>query len=109
MDNLLITSANMGTNNKVEDQIQHVFKLKGLGAARYIMGVGLHHDHAENRLFFRQTRCIDDLVQRCNQTDAHPSVAPIEQSLPAKEDDQPTPHRRWQLCVASDFALLSAV
>ncbi|KAE9009326.1 hypothetical protein PR003_g15970 [Phytophthora rubi] len=79
----------MATISTVKDKIRHSFKLKDLGAVRYILGIEVHHDLTEKTFMLHQPRYIDDLVQSFNQTEAHPSVTPIDLSLPVTKEDQP--------------------
>ncbi|KAJ8554708.1 hypothetical protein ON010_g9775 [Phytophthora cinnamomi] len=67
------------SNNKireVKDGLKNAFKMKELGTAKFILGMEIDHDETAGTLMIKQTRYIDDVVERFGQQNAKPADNP---------------------------------
>jgi hypothetical protein len=64
--------------------------MKELGEVKFILGMEVDHDHTASPLLIRQTRYIDDVVNRFNQQDAKAVVNPCESGMKLTKMQSPT-------------------
>ncbi|CEG44840.1 FOG: Transposon-encoded proteins with TYA, reverse transcriptase, integrase domains in various combinations [Plasmopara halstedii] len=65
---------------KVKDALKSAFKIKELGDAKLILGMGINHDKRVGTLMIKQTSCIDDVTQRFGQDDQDPCALNLKLS-----------------------------
>ncbi|OWZ14304.1 hypothetical protein PHMEG_00012238 [Phytophthora megakarya] len=80
VDDMIIAAKTSEEIQEVKAALKSAFK-KELGEAKFILGMGIDHDHSANTLMIKQTRYIDDVVTRFNQQDAKRVVNPCEAGM----------------------------
>ncbi|CEG45218.1 polyprotein [Plasmopara halstedii] len=69
------------TSEEIQDVklgLKKAFMMKELGEANFILGMKIDHQRSANLLTIKQTRYIDDVVERFNQQDAKAVENPCE-------------------------------
>ncbi|CEG46639.1 retrotransposon ty1-copia subclass [Plasmopara halstedii] len=69
-DDMIIAAKTSTETQDVKKGLEKAFKMKELGKAKSILGMEIDHQRSANSLTIKQTRYIDDVVERLNQQDA---------------------------------------
>ena len=70
VDDMSIAAKTSVEIQEVKKALKNAFRMKELGAAKFILGMEIKHDINTGALMKRQTRYIDDVVKRFNQQNA---------------------------------------
>ncbi|KAE8880392.1 hypothetical protein PF003_g35498 [Phytophthora fragariae] len=70
----------------VKDALKNAFKMKKLGPAKFILGMEIDHDMTAGTLKIKQTRYIDDVVERVGQENTKPVDKPVRSWTQVVED-----------------------
>uniref|UniRef100_H3H5K8 Reverse transcriptase Ty1/copia-type domain-containing protein n=1 Tax=Phytophthora ramorum TaxID=164328 RepID=H3H5K8_PHYRM len=74
---------------EVKDALRNAFKMKELGPAKFILGMEIDHDTTAGTLMIKQTRYIDDVVERFGQKHAKPVDNPCAAGLKLSKSQSP--------------------
>ncbi|KAE8952344.1 hypothetical protein PR001_g33332 [Phytophthora rubi] len=74
---------------EVKDALKNAFKMKELGPAKFILGMEIDHDMTAGTLKIKQTRYIDDVVERFGQENAKPVDNPCAAGLKLSKTQSP--------------------
>ncbi|KAF1313386.1 Integrase catalytic core protein, partial [Globisporangium splendens] len=88
VDDMLIASNDQAMIAGVKQAISKRFKIKDLGQARFILGIEVHHDISAKTLSISQKSYIDSVIERFGQTNAAPSLTPIDPSTHLSKGDE---------------------
>ncbi|KAF1318037.1 Integrase catalytic core protein, partial [Globisporangium splendens] len=88
VDDMLIASNDQAMIAGVKQAISKRFKIKDLGQARFILGIEVHHDISAKTLSISQKSYIDSVIERFGQTNAAPSLTPIDPSAHLSKGDE---------------------
>jgi len=77
VDDMLIAAKNMSEVNKLKAQLKQEFELKDLGAAKKILGMKIHKNIQEGKLFLSQKKYIEKVLERFGMLDAKPVKTPL--------------------------------
>ncbi|POM60749.1 polyprotein [Phytophthora palmivora] len=81
VDDMIIAAKTSEETQDVKSALKRAFKVKGLGEAKFIIGMEINHDYSLNTVTIKQTRYIDDVVEMFNQKNANMVVNPCESGL----------------------------
>lgn len=70
MDDMIIAAKTCEEICDIKDALNNAFKMKELGEAKFILGMEIDHNKNAGTLMIKQTRYIDDVVERFNQQNA---------------------------------------
>ncbi|ETP08782.1 hypothetical protein F441_15296 [Phytophthora nicotianae CJ01A1] len=90
VDDMIIAARTREETQDVKTALKNAFKMKELGEAKFILGMEINHDYSSKTLMIKQTRYIDDVVERFKQKDAKVVVNPCESGLKLTSAQSPT-------------------
>ncbi|KAE9212782.1 hypothetical protein PF004_g15533 [Phytophthora fragariae] len=89
VDDMIIAAKTSEEINEVKMALKSAFKMKELGEAKFILGMEIDHDRTTGTLMVKQTRYVDDVVNRFNQQDAKAVVNPCETGMKLSKTQSP--------------------
>ncbi|OWZ20060.1 polyprotein [Phytophthora megakarya] len=84
VDDMIIAARTVGEIREVKEALKNAFKMK-LGTAKFILGMEIDHD----TLMIKQTRYIDDVVERFGQLTAKAMNNPCASNLKLSKTQSP--------------------
>ncbi|GMF32340.1 unnamed protein product [Phytophthora lilii] len=90
VDDMIIAAKTNQEINEIKLALKNAFKMKELGAAKFILGIEINHDPTVGTLMIKQTRYIEDVVNRFNQQDAKAVMNPCESGMKLTKLQSPT-------------------
>ena len=79
VDIMLIATKNMSDIEELKKQLNRVFEMKDLGAAKKILGIEIERDRNGGKLYLTQKSYIEKVLERFGMKNAKP----VSTSLPA--------------------------
>ncbi|KAE9292008.1 hypothetical protein PR003_g24876 [Phytophthora rubi] len=89
VDDMIIAAKTSEKIRDVKDALKNAFKMKKLGPAKFILGMEIDHDMTAGTLKIKQTRYIDDVVERFGQENAKPVDNPCAAGLKLSKTQSP--------------------
>ncbi|KAE9007452.1 hypothetical protein PR001_g16969 [Phytophthora rubi] len=89
VDDMIIAAKTSGEIREVKNALKNAFKMKDLGAATFILGMEIDHDTDAGTLMTKQTRYIDDVVERFGQQSAKPVDNPCASGMKLSKTQSP--------------------
>ncbi|KAE9161058.1 Retrovirus-related Pol polyprotein from transposon TNT 1-94 [Phytophthora fragariae] len=89
VDDMIIAAKTSEDIREVKDALKNAFKMKELGPAKFILGMEIDHDMTAGTLKIKQTRYIDDVVERFGQENAKPVDNPCAAGLKLSKTQSP--------------------
>ncbi|POM72303.1 Integrase catalytic core protein, partial [Phytophthora palmivora] len=89
VDDMIIAAKTAGEIREVKDSLKAEFKMKELGAAKFILGMEIDHNLEAGTLMIKQTRYIDDVTERFGQQNAKPVDNPCASGLKLSKEQSP--------------------
>jgi hypothetical protein len=77
VDDMLIAASNMKDVNQLKHQLSTEFDMKDLGAAKKILGMEIHRDRKNRRLWISQKSYIEKVLERFGMDKAKPVSTPL--------------------------------
>ena len=77
VDDFLILSADDTRNDQVLQSLSESFKIKDLGEAKRFLGVEIEYDRDAKTVTLRQTKYIDDILNRFGMQESNEKSTPI--------------------------------
>ena len=77
VDDILIAAKNTSEVDKLKAQLKEEFEMKDLGAAKKILGMKIHRNRLEGKLFLSQKKYIEKVLERFGMLDAKPVKTPL--------------------------------
>ena len=74
---MLIAAKNMSEVDKLKAQLEQEFEMKDLEAAKKILGIKIHRNRKEGKLFLSQKKYIEKVLERFGMLDAKPVKTPL--------------------------------
>ncbi|POM81605.1 Rve domain containing hypothetical protein [Phytophthora palmivora] len=94
----------------VKPALKRVFKMKMLDEVKFVLGMEIDHDYTSKTITIKQTRYIDDVVERFNQKDAKMVLSPCDLGLKLTTIQSPTTQtERMKMQVLWTRALLEDI
>lgn len=90
VDDMLIGAKQPSDIRGVKDAMQAFFRIKQLGAAKFILGMEILYDPSAKTLHVKQAHYIRELIERFNQVDAKSVDNPSEVGLKLSKEHAPT-------------------
>nr|CAI72292.1 putative polyprotein [Phytophthora infestans] len=90
VDDMIIAAKTRDEIREVKNALKSAFKMKELGEAKFILGMEIDHDRECGTLMIKQTRYIDDIVERFNQRNAKMVEYPCAANLKLSKMMSPT-------------------
>ncbi|KAE9023480.1 hypothetical protein PR003_g13857 [Phytophthora rubi] len=88
-DDMIIAAKTSEDIREVKDALKNAFKMKELGPAKFILGMEIDHDMTAGTHNIKQTRYIDDVVERFGQENAKPVDNPCAAGLKLSKTQSP--------------------
>ncbi|KAE9134752.1 hypothetical protein PF010_g2340 [Phytophthora fragariae] len=88
-DDMIIAAKTSEDTREVKDALKNAFKMKELGPAKFILGMEIDHDMTAGTHKIKQTRYIDDVVERFGQENAKPVDNPCAAGLKLSKTQSP--------------------
>lgn len=73
VDDMLVASKSMFEINRLKAQLARAFDMKDLGAANQILGMQIHRDGKNGKLWLSQKKYVEKILQRLNMNKVKPS------------------------------------
>ncbi|KAE8954917.1 hypothetical protein PR001_g32304, partial [Phytophthora rubi] len=89
VDDMIIAAKTSEDIREVKDALKNALKMKELGPAKFIVGMEIDHDMTAGTLKIKQTRYIDDVVERFGQENAKPVDNPCAAGLKLSKTQSP--------------------
>ncbi|KAE8883223.1 Retrovirus-related Pol polyprotein from transposon TNT 1-94 [Phytophthora fragariae] len=89
VDDMIIAAKTSEDIREVKDALKNAFKMKELGPAKSILAMEIDHDMTAGTLKIKQTRYIDDVVERFGQENAKPVDDPCAAGLKLSKTQSP--------------------
>ena len=77
VDDMLIVAKSMCEVNKLKYLLQKEFEMKDLSAAKKILGMEIHKDREERKLWLSQNNYIRKMLEKFSMLDAKPVSTPL--------------------------------
>ncbi|OWZ19017.1 LOW QUALITY PROTEIN: Integrase, catalytic core protein [Phytophthora megakarya] len=74
---------------EVKEALKNAFKMKELGTAKFILGMEIDHNKNDGALMIKQTRYIDDVVERFGQLNSKATDNPCASNLKLSKTQSP--------------------
>ena len=68
VDDILVTSKSMEEINRLKAQLSRMFDMKDLGAAKHILGMEIHRDKKNGKLWLSQWKYVEKLFESLVRT-----------------------------------------
>ncbi|KMQ91985.1 gag-pol polyprotein [Lasius niger] len=94
VDDLLLLSNDVKAKNLTKKQLHKKFEMKDLGAVRNLLGMQVHRDREQGKIFINQATYIDNILRRFNMCDCNPARTPsdpnqrLDKSMAPKSPDE---------------------
>ena len=94
VDDMLIAAKNMSDIEELKKQLNRVFEMKDLGAAKKILGMKIERDRIGGKLYLTQKSYIEKVLERFGMKNAKPVSTPfsahfkLSASLSPKSDNE---------------------
>ncbi|OWZ11723.1 polyprotein [Phytophthora megakarya] len=89
VDDMIIAAKTSDVIRDVKNTLKAAFKMKELGAAKFILGMGIDHDKEVGTLMIKPTRYIDDVAEQFGQRDAKRVDKPCDFNLKVSKTQLP--------------------
>ena len=77
VDDMLIASKSMEEINRLKDQLSRTFDIKGLGAAKHILGMEIHRDRKNGKLWSSQQKYVEKILEKFSMNNVKPVNVPL--------------------------------
>ena len=94
VDDMLIAAKNMSEVGKLKAQLKQEFEMKDLGAVKKILGMKIHRNRQEKKLFLSQKKDIEKVLERFGMLDVKPMKTPLAAHLRLSADFSFKPIKR---------------
>jgi len=101
VDDLMIAGPNMDAINRFKKAISQQFKMKDLGARRWMLGMEIIRDRASRTLEIKQVTYIDQIVARFGMSDCKSVATPAEGHLSRLDTESGSADNKYQQTVGS--------
>ncbi|KAG3088906.1 hypothetical protein PI124_g16849 [Phytophthora idaei] len=90
VDGMIIAAKTRDEIREAKEALKSTFKMKELGDVKLILGMEIDHNKTAGTLMIKQTRYIDDAVERFNQGNAKPVENPCASNMKLSKSMSPT-------------------
>ena len=77
VDDMLVASKSMFEINRLKAQLARTFDMKDLGAANQILGMQIHKDRKNDKLWLSQIKYVEKILQRFGMNKVKPVNIPL--------------------------------
>ena len=77
VDDMLVASKSMFEINRLKAQLARTFDMKDLGAANQILGMQIHRDRKNGKLWLSQKKYVEKILQRFSMNKVKPVNIPL--------------------------------
>ena len=81
VDDMLVASKSMFEINRLKAQLARTFDMKDLGAANQILGMQIHRDRKNGKLWLSQKKYVEKILQRFGMKKVKPVNIPLSSHL----------------------------
>ncbi|RDX84971.1 hypothetical protein CR513_33902, partial [Mucuna pruriens] len=99
VDDIIIVGQDIRTINELKKELNGVFEMKDLGAARHILRMEIKRDKSSRRLWLSQERYVERILDRFNMKDTKPVSSPLggqfrltKEMCPSSEEEKKKIH-----------------
>lgn len=102
VDNIIITSSSTDETSHFKEELRSQWEILDLGPAKFALGITISRDLANKTISISQTAFIDCIIDKFNQTAAHPCNTPMiarsQLRFPDKSLPIPPDIALWMRC-----------
>jgi len=88
VDDIIVTSSSVDETNRFKAELWSQWEISDLGPAKFALGIAITRDSPTQSISISQTAFIDRILERFNQTDAHPVDVPMVAGIQLKRPDK---------------------
>jgi hypothetical protein len=77
VDDMLVASKSMVKINKLKAQLARAFDMKDLGATKQILGMEIHRDRKNGKLWLSQQKYVERILMRFDKNNVKPIQIPL--------------------------------
>eukprot|EP00253_Pinus_taeda_P025925 PITA_25925 len=77
VDDMLIASKSMEEINRLKAQLSMTFDMKDLGAAKHILGMEIHRDRKNGKLWLSQQKYVEKVLEKFSMNNVKPVNIPL--------------------------------
>ena len=77
VDDMLIASKSMEEINRLKAQLSRTFDMKDLGAAKHILGMEIHRDRKNGKLWLSQQKYVEKVLENFSMNNVKPVNVPL--------------------------------
>ena len=77
VDDMLIASKSMEEINRLKAQLSRTFDMKDLGAAKHILGMEIHKDRKNGKLWLSQQKYVEKVLEKFSMNNVKPVNVPL--------------------------------
>ena len=77
VDDMLIASKSMEEINKLKAQLSRTFDMKDLAAAKHILGMKIHRDRKNGKLWLSQQKYVERVLEKFDMNSVKPINVPL--------------------------------
>ncbi|OWZ20869.1 polyprotein [Phytophthora megakarya] len=89
VDDMIIAVRTVGEIRDVKEALKNAFMMKELGTAKFILGMEIDHDKNDGMLMIKQTRYMDDIMERFGQLNAKATDNPCASNIKLSKTQSP--------------------
>jgi hypothetical protein len=91
VDDIISAASVPEENAHFKDELRSKWKITNLGPTKFALSIAIERDHVEKSVSISQMAFIDHIVDRFNQTDAHPVDMPMVHGTQIRRPDKSVP------------------
>ena len=77
VEDILISSKSMEEINRLKAQLSRTFDMKDLGAAKHILGMEIHRDRKNGKLWLSQQKYVEKVLEKFCMNNVKPVNVPL--------------------------------
>ena len=89
VDDMLIASKSMEEINRLKAQLSRTFEMKDLGAAKHILGMEIHRDRKNGKLWLSQQKYVEKVLEKFGMNNVKPVNVPLASHFKLSSDLSP--------------------
>ena len=89
VDDMLIARKSMEEINRLKAQLSRTFEMKDLGAAKHILGMEIHIDRKNGKIWLSQQRHVEKVLEKFGMNNVKPVNVPLASHFKLYSDLSP--------------------
>ena len=106
VDDMLIASKSMEEINRLKAQLSRTFDMKDLGAAKHILGMEIHRDKKNGKLWLSQQKYVEGVLEKFCMNNVKPVNVPLASHFKLSSVLSPRTDEEISICLMYHMKML---